>query len=384
MRYTHRRMIAAALVAGAVGLPAVVTPSTAAAHAAASEPTPGPSTAEVKPVPFSSMRPGGRTVTRRTAPKPAPAPTASRAERLLNFSPTSFFYDDISKAPLDRNSAAIGANVARQVADHWGGVAAFNAHQWNTTFYRVDAKTPRVTVKWSNCFGWDWTPKDLYDGRKVFMNVPVPVNAVAATGSDGAMSIYDTSTDTSWEFWQMKKDATGTWQACQGGRIDTVGMAMGRYPLGFGVSASGLSMAAGTISAAEAKSGRIDHAMYLAVINARHFSEFSWPAVRSDGYTKDPNTPMEGQRLRLDPSVNVDALKISPFAKTVARAAQKYGFIVSDKGGAVALVGEAGQSLKATTGVNPWPTILGGEDHVALRGFPWDRIQALPKDHGKR
>ncbi|GAB76706.1 hypothetical protein SAMN05421595_1838 [Austwickia chelonae] len=362
---------------------ALAAPATAApGNPEAPRPTPG------QGVDFQNNTDPGRTMARRQipprTPNPAPEKPGRAPGRLLNFSPDSFFYDDISSAPLDPNSAAIGASVATQVAEHWGGIAAFNAHAWNSTFYRVDANTPRVRVKWSNCFKWNWTPKNLYDGRKVFVDVPIPSYATSAPGSDGAMSIYDPATDTSWEFWQMKKDASGDWQSCQGGRIDKVSKAAGQYPLGFGVSAAGISMTGGMISAEEIRRGRIDHAMYLAVVQARHFTEYSWPAVRSDGYTKDPNLPLEGQRLRLDPTLDVDSLNITPFAKTVAKAAQKYGFIVSDKGGAVALIGESGQSLKATTGTDPWPQLLGGSDHEALRGFPWNRLQALPKDYGKR
>lgn len=378
MSPSPRASVAAGLVAALIaGLPV------AAAAAPTDAPvSPGsPSTS----VSFTPKRTGTRAVARRplteTPTRPAPTPAAGP---LLRFSPSSFFYDDISKAPLDPNSGAIAANVARQVADHWGGVAAFNAHAWNTTYYRVDAKTPRVNVKWSNCLGFTWTPDGLFTGDKVFMDVPIPKNATAAVGSDASMTIYDPATDTAWEFWQMGKDASGSWRSCQGGRINNVSTAMGQFPLGFGVSATGLSLGGGAISAAEAKAGRIEHAMYLAVMEARYFDQCSWPAVRSDGYTKDPTTPLEGQRLRLDPTVNVDALNMSPFAKAVARAAQKYGFIVSDKGGAVALIGEDGQSLKATTGADPWRDILGGEDYEALRGFPWHRIQALPKDYGKR
>lgn len=379
----HTRRFSTAVLGFALA-GSLATALPAAAQTAGTDPRPTPdvrrTAADNAAVPFTPTAPGSRSLARRSLP----TRPVQNQNALISFSPNSFFYDDISRAPLAADSAAIGANVARQVSSHWGGVAAFNAHQWNTTFYRVDRNTPRIRVKWSNCLNFSWTPDGIYNGRKVFVDVPVPTYAVAAPGSDGAMSIYDPTTDTSWEFWQMKKDATGAWQACQGGRIDNVKQANGQYPLGFGVSASGLSMAAGTISAAEAKAGKIEHAMYLAVVDARYFTEYSWPAVRSDGYTKDPTTPMEGQRLRLDPTLDVDSLPIGAFAKTVARAAQKYGFIVSDKGGAVALVGEGAQSLKSTTGVDPWPAIIGGPDYEAMRGFPWHRIQALPKDYGKR
>lgn len=382
----------AALASVAAGL-VLAAPAAPTASAAPATPTPSTRTSSTGTgstntasdgVDFTGTASGRRSVARRPAPKPTQPGQSGSGTALLKLASTSFFYDDISKAPLAPDSAAIVANLANQVASHWGGTAAFNAHAWNTTYYRVTPTTPRVDVTWSNCLKFSWTPDGIYTGAKVFKNVPIPANAVAASGSDGSMTIYDAQSDTAWEFWQMKKTASGGWAACQGGRIDTVSKANGQFPTGFGVSASGLSVAAGTISAAEAKAGRIDHAMYLTVVDARFFDKFSWPAVRSDGYTKDATAPMEGQRFRLDPSIDVDKLQISSFAKTVAKAAQKYGFIVCDKGGAVALVGEAGQSLKATTGTDPWPAILGSEDYEALRGFPWNRLQALPKDYGKR
>lgn len=365
--------------ASAVGSPAESAPSTGASGATARSGL-RPASSDVA-VPFVRESARGLARRSRTPQKPTPGPASGR---VVDFAPTSFYYDDISRAPLDPDSAGIAANVAAQVANHWGGVAAFNAHQWNATFYRVDRATPAVTVKWNNCFKWDWTPADLFGGAKHFVDVRIPALAQAAQGSDGTMAIYDADTDTLWEFWQMRKDATGSWSACWGGRIDDVSRSNGQHAARYGVAASGLAIAGGLISAAEVRRGQIDHAMYLGVIEARYFTELSWPATRSDGYTKNPYTPMEGQRLRLDPSLDVDSLRLSRFATMVAKAAQKYGFIVSDKGGAVALIGEAGQSLAATTGTNPWPELLREADHAVLKGFPWNRLQALPRDYGKR
>jgi hypothetical protein len=82
--------------------------------------------------------------------------------------------------------------------------------------------------------------------------------------------------------------------------------------------------------------------------------------------------------------VNVDALPLHPLAKMIAKAAQTYGFIVTDKSGAVAVVTENGAAVKAKTGVDPWKRILGKTPSwLLMKGFPWDRLQALPKDYGK-
>ncbi len=302
----------------------------------------------------------------------------------MPFGERSFFTQDISKAPLAADSAALASNLRDQVVSRWNGVAAFNAKQYNITFYAATPSTPRVTVGWSNCFKFDWTPRHLFNGQKYFMDVPVPRDAVSATGIDSSMSIYDPATDRSWEFWKMKKDpATGNWSACWGGRMDDVKQATGTFPRSFGVSAAGLSMAGGTISLEEARRRKIEHAMYLAVVNARHFSTYSWPANRSDGYSQNAATVMQGQRLRLDPRLDLKTYNLTPVGRAVAEAAQKYGFIVSDKGGAVAVIGESGLPSTQRTGKDPWNELLGVPSYEVLRDFPWDKMQVLPKDYGR-
>ncbi|MEB0161112.1 hypothetical protein, partial [Pseudomonas sp. AH2 (2023)] len=81
--------------------------------------------------------------------------------------------------------------------------------------------------------------------------------------------------------------------------------------------------------------------------------EFSYPAQRSDGSLRPgtPNAIAEGQRFRLDPSLDVDSLKLTPLGKMVAKAAQKYGFIVVDKGGAVGVGVESGKQIALDTGL---------------------------------
>ncbi len=93
--------------------------------------------------------------------------------------------------------------------------------------------------------------------------------------------------------------------------------------------------------------------------------------------------PIEGQRFRLDPSINVDSLGLHPVATAVATAAQKYGFIVMDKG-SNAVHAENGNAVEAATGVNPWDAMFNGTPgYQILKGFPWDKMQAIQVDYGK-
>jgi hypothetical protein len=206
---------------------------------------------------------------------------------------------------------------------------------------------------------------------------------VPSPGADASLTIYQPGKDTMWEFWRVVKQARG-WAACWGGRIDHVSTSGGWFKNGFGASASGLASSAGMVGIRDARSGTIDHALALAILSPAIWTNFSWPAQRSDGGDTSPHAIPEGTRLRLDPSLDVDALRIHPLAKMIAKAAQKYGFIVTDASGAVAVITENPAAVKAATGVDPWTKILAGTpNYLVMRGFPWRSLQALPKNYGK-
>ncbi|WP_432508825.1 NPCBM/NEW2 domain-containing protein [Kineococcus auxinigenes] len=292
---------------------------------------------------------------------------------------------DVRNAPLHANSAGMVKTVADQTAALYGGVAAFNAYQYSTSFYTVPADQPRVDVQWDNCQGKNYTPPGLLGPEGQFTQVPIPADAVPAKGTDSQLTVYSPSTDQLWEFWVTKKTADGSWSACWGGRIDGVSQSDGFFLDGFGASASGLSLAGGTIGIEDVRSGVIDHALALHMSAPGTWQEFSYPAQRSDGFDTSVNRVPEGTRLRLDPSVDVDALKMHPIAKMVAKAAQKYGFIVTDKAGCTAVVAESPQAEIAATGVDPWKQLMGSTpSYSIMKNFPWGQLQALPRDYAKR
>lgn len=313
---------------------------------------------------------------------PALAGMIDTPARLVDLGATDVYAPVLTSAPVAANSSAIVARIAADVASRYGGIAAVNAFQYNASVYRVEPDQERIDVGFHDCQNRGVVPDGLYDGPAHFTDVPVPAHATAAVGTDGEMTIYDPASDTIWEFWQMRKNTTsGAWEACWGGRIDGLSTSGGVFGAPFGVSASGLVMAGGVISIEEAMRGRIDHAMILGVIDARMAP--SWPATRSDGTSTDPDVVSEGQRLRLDPSINVQSLGLTPFGEMVARAAQTHGFIVADRAGAVGIATESGRPVKDRTGTDPWEVLLGTASYAALKGFPWDRLEALPLDHGR-
>jgi hypothetical protein len=138
---------------------------------------------------------------------------------------------------------------------------------------------------------------------------------------------------------------------------------------------------------AELQRGEINHVIGTSLVDQEEWSIYSWPANRSDGYNPKgvPNRIPEGLRFRLDPSVNVDALKMHPAGKAIAKAAQKYGFVIWDKAGAITLRAENLKSYTTLGKPDPYPALFKGTPAYAiLNGFPWDNLQFLPHDYGKQ
>ncbi|UUZ55388.1 hypothetical protein LP419_06540 [Massilia sp. H-1] len=107
---------------------------------------------------------------------------------------------------------------------------------------------------------------------------------------------------------------------------------------------------------------------------------------RSDGLNPlgVPNRIPQGLRFRLDPTIQVDSLPMTAVSKTIAKAAQKYGFVVWDKAGAISLRAQNPKTYTAMGQVNPYPTLFWGKpSYAVLDGFPWDKLQFLPMDYGK-
>jgi len=86
----------------------------------------------------------------------------------------------------------------------------------------------------------------------------------------------------------------------------------------------------------------------------------------------------------LDPSVDIEALNLCPVGKIIARAAQKYGFVVWDKAGGITLRADNTKSFTQRGEKNPYPELFGGKPEWSLlQGFPWEKLQFLPLNYGK-
>lgn len=313
---------------------------------------------------------------------PATAQAEEGSPTVQVFSPDSFWYKPIpADAPLHENSANYVTEFLRQKKAYFGTVA-INTKEYASPVYVVDKGTPTVEVRYWDCQKKGYVPKDLIEDWK---KVPIPAYAEAADGTDAEMTIYQPETDTIWEFWKMEK-RDGGWGACWGGRMERASKSDGIFANKHGTTATSLPFLGGQITVAEMKAGRIDHVMGISLVDIEHFTIISWPASRSDGYNpqKVANRIPEGLRFRLDPTVDVDALKMHPIGKAVAKAAQKYGFVLWDKAGAITLRAENPKGYTLAGESDPYPALFNGTPAYAiLNGMPWDKLQFLPMDYGK-
>lgn len=267
-----------------------------------------------------------------------------------------------SYSALHPDSAALVSNITNQAGSYGASIVKDNGA---SAVYEVDAGTPGVTVVPYDC------GSGIQSGLAAqWLSVPIPFYAVPSGGASAQMVIYQPSTGTVWEFGKMR-NVSGQWQACTGGQIST--SSAGVFPSPYGITSSGLAVLAGQIAIQELQSGQINHAVGL---NLPQTSGVTWPASQYKG--SNPGSPPMGQRFRIDPTVNIDSLGLSPVAKAIAQAGQTYGFVVWNTGGTVGFASESSASSTSRGLPDPYSSLS-----IGLGGFPWDKLQALPSDYGQ-
>ena len=160
---------------------------------------------------------------------------------------------------------------------------------------------------------------------------------------DGHMILVDPKARRSWEFSRVHMGNAGPESASRIFVWDLDGPGFrppfaGKAWWTTGTTASGLPLVAGLIKPAEFEAGRIEHALICAGPTIRKSLtpggglQLCAPAARTDGHGIGPEYIPMGARLRLDPSLDLDALGLSKPAQVVARAMQRYGLFMGISG----------------------------------------------------
>jgi hypothetical protein len=310
---------------------------------------------------------------------PAPHRPAREVEQPPGggFGPHSVWRIDVRRARVAARSSGMITNLTSQIADRYGGNAAFNLDRYGIAFYRVPAGEPRITVGYTNCQHRRGAAARILGSGSPFHGVPIPPYAVPTVGTDHELSIYQASTDRLWDFWRASHGSNG-WHACWGGRISHVSRSTGYFFHGFGMTATGLASEGGDVTLRDVQRGRIDHAMALELVSPARWDQTRWPAQRGDGNNPSPDAIPEGSRLRLPASLRLGRLHLTRIGSLVARAAQRYGFIVTDKSAVVAIQAESPTPVEQSTGRDPWTHALRGvPPYQILRNFPWQDLEVV-------
>ena len=275
---------------------------------------------------------------------------------------------------------AFVAEVKREI--HLGTGPWISDVESSTPFYVVPARQKRVFVK------LDTGPWGAELQQALARGVPIPRRAKPAAGTDHHLTVYQPATDTLWEFWKAVHQPDG-WHASWGGVMKHVSKSPGYFTLSsypglkapsgwnWGASATSLPVIAGTVRIAELRAGVIAHALALAIPDACA-RVFTWPAQRTDGYSRARNCLPEGAHLRLDPRLDLAKFHLPRVTLILAKAAQRYGIIVRDVSHhSVGFYAED----PTPTGKNPYTGphgLYGGlRPWSFLPQFPWSRLQLV-------
>ncbi len=250
-----------------------------------------------------------------------PDPPASLSPRAPSLPNQAAWNQDISRAPVARNSAAT--------------IAYINAHGGN--FLHPDFGSPRP-------YGFPYAVVGAgqrklpihytaYGSESDPGPFPVPTGAPVEGGrqSDGDrhVLVVDRSRCILYELYRafFKHGGGAHWNADSGARWDLRSTAL-RSDSWTSADAAGLPIFPGLVRYEEAAAGRIDHAIRVTFDSTRD----AWvhPASHCAGDTSSANAPPMGMRLRLKGSYGLG--HFSGPARAIAEALKRYGMIVADNG----------------------------------------------------
>lgn len=244
--------------------------------------------------------------------------------------------EDISRAPLLPNSAAMMAQITNDLATNRQTLRLF----MEMNYVLVPTNQPLVPISFFN-----------YADESDPSPYPIPTNMPVETwpaglspaqtlsnwqrdtfnrGGDRHSIIVMPSSNMVWETWLTKLTTNG-WEASNGAKFDMNGNSLRTAGWTSG-DAAGLPMFPALVRYDECERGMVEHAMRLVVKQTR--KQYIYPATHfaATNPATATNIPAMGQRLRLKSSFNISGTYTKQ-EKAVLLALKKYGAIVADNGG---------------------------------------------------
>ncbi|MBF0365699.1 MAG: hypothetical protein HQK50_09015 [Oligoflexia bacterium] len=259
------------------------------------------------------------------------------------FSPTSPWNKVIPDNPeLSPYSVAIMNNLM----GYTSGVSS-NINLWTAPMHVIDSRyCPRKNVYSIDMDGLFFETVDP-DENGIVENVPMPVEAWADPTEDGHMILLDVSERVVYELGAARKRSDGHWEAQSMDKwaLDGEGYRAafsGKYWWKSGVRGAGVPFIGGLIRPEEIAAGVIRHTLAVStpINQLQEVGNGGWGrwelcspvASNTDAGRVGTQYIPEGAQIQLNPALNLDTLGLSPAAKVVAVALQRYGAFVVDNG----------------------------------------------------
>jgi hypothetical protein len=250
-----------------------------------------------------------------------PDPPASLSRRAPSLPNQAAWNQDISRAPVARNSAAIIGYINSQGGDFlhpdFGSPRAYGF-----PYAVVGAGQRRLPVRYA-----------AYGSESDRGPFPIPTGAPVEGGahSDGDrhVLVIDRSRCMLYELYRafFKPRPRPHWEADSGASWDLRSTNL-RPASWTSADAAGLPIFPGLVHYEETAAGKIEHAIRVTFESTRD----AWiqPATHCAGDTRSANAPPMGMRLRLKAGYGLAG--ITGPARTIAVALKRYGMIVADNG----------------------------------------------------
>jgi hypothetical protein len=297
-------------------------------------------------------------------PTPVQSAASPAAGGSAYFPAAAVWYADISRAPLDRDSAAVVAYLDRV---GWG--TGRMQIDFSIEVLEAAADAPLLAFE---------PTQDHFLPDCDLDPVPVPAGGSiegeagyeCRGDGDCHLIVVDRGRCKLFEMWRA--DIRGS--RFRGGCLAVWDMGRVYPPSGRGeqctsADAAGYPIAPLLFSADEVAAGSIDHAIRFILPNARiRKGEYLHPATHGTrATTGPPEAPPYGARLRLRADFAMDRLP-NAAARVVARGMQKHGILLAD-GGNIALTARSDRSTRAK-----WNGLLGSRDLEAIRPADFEMV----------
>lgn len=250
-----------------------------------------------------------------------PTPPASLSPWAPSLPTQAAWNQDISRAPVARNSKATISFIQHHGADRLH--AAFGSpREWGFTYGVVGADQASLPINYT-----------AFGSQSDFGPFPIPANvpleAWAGVNGDHHAIVFDRARCRLYELYRafFSDNGDSHWNADAGVEWDL--RSPERQPDGYtSADGAGLPIFPGLVRYDEVESGEIDHAIRVTFTTIRK----AWihPATHCFGQTSDAVAPSMGSRLRLRQDYNLRGIKGD--ARVIAVAMKRYGMIVADAG----------------------------------------------------